>query len=115
MDVNDYQKNASRTLLEKPDFTLDDKETMIIWNALGLVGEAGEVSELIKKSIFHQHGLDIQKLEKELGDVLWYVAALSTTLGLNLSDLMEKNILKLKERYPDGFTSQGSIDRIEKE
>lgn len=103
MNVNDYQKAASRTMIDKPDFEIQDQQVMIAWNALGLAGEAGEVADLIKKGIFHQQGLDKAKIRKELGDVLWYIAALCTDLGLTLEEVMQQNIDKLKARFPDGY------------
>jgi len=103
MDADEYQYLAGRTSIEKPGFQLSDEETMISWNALGLAGEAGEVADLVKKGIYHQQGLDHQKLKKELGDVLWYVAALSKNLGFSMSDIMIANIEKLKARFPDGY------------
>lgn len=113
MDASDYQQQAARTLIDAPGFELTDQETMAIWNAIGLTGEAGEVADQIKKGIFHRHGLDLDKLEEEIGDLLWYAAALCTTLGLDLTGIMEMNIEKLKQRYPDGYSSERSIHRVE--
>lgn len=73
--------------------------------ALGLCGEAGEASELVKKFLFHGKPLDIEKLRYELGDVLWYVALLCNLTGLSLDDVMQGNVDKLKARYPSGFPS----------
>lgn len=109
--ANDYQKLAARTLIDKPDIPLSDDETMIIWNAIGLAGESGEVVDSIKKMIFHRHGLNIEQLEKELGDVLWYVAALCTKLDIDMESVMQKNIDKLIARYPNGYSSENSINR----
>lgn len=100
-----YQNNARRTL------NLDAKLEMA---ALGLMGEAGEVAEIIKKYRFHGHKLDIENFIKELGDVLWYIAALCTMFGVPLSEVAEANIEKLKERYPEGFSHEASINRKEK-
>lgn len=113
MDANKYQQDAGRTLIDKPDFELSNDDIMLIWNAVGLAGEAGEVSEMIKKGIFHQHGLDREKLIKELGDVLWYVAALCTRLNVPMSEVMARNVAKLKERYPAGFSSEASLARVD--
>jgi NTP pyrophosphatase (non-canonical NTP hydrolase) len=113
MNAETYQELAGRTLIDRPDFVLTDEDIMIIWNATGLAGEAGEVSELIKKGIFHQHGLDKAKLFKELGDVLWYVAALCTRLGFSMDEVMHANIDKLKERYPAGYTVADSKARVD--
>ena len=104
MEANIYQKLANRTLIERPDFDITEVQTMIAWNAIGLAGEAGEVADLVKKQIFHQQGIDRLKMKKELGDVLWYVAALCTEFGLTLEEVMQHNIDKLKARFPDGYT-----------
>ena len=111
MDATRYQTLAKRTLLDGPGFILSDQDIMTLWTALGLAGEAGEVAEIAKKGIFHQHGLDKDRIKKELGDVLWYAAGLASTLGFDLSSIMHENIEKLEERYPEGFTSDDSIAR----
>ena len=80
--------------------------------ALGLTGEAGEVADMIKKHIFHGHDLDTDALVKEIGDVCWYVALLCTAIGVDMASVMEKNIEKLKTRYPEGFSSEASINRV---
>ena len=86
---------------------------MLAWNALGLTGEAGEVADMIKKSVFHRHELDTEKLMKELGDVLWYVAAICSKLEWTLEDVMQMNIKKLMARYPDGYSSTASQIRVD--
>ncbi|MCB6990620.1 nucleoside triphosphate pyrophosphohydrolase family protein [bacterium 210820-DFI.6.38] len=70
---------------------------------LGLTGEAGEVADLVKKGIFHEKGINIDHLKKELGDVLWYIAMICYSLGISLDDVMQTNVDKLIARYPDGF------------
>jgi NTP pyrophosphatase (non-canonical NTP hydrolase) len=106
MDANTYQIEAARTVPK--DNTLQDA---LIICALGLSGEAGETTDLIKKIVYHGHTFDADHLVKELGDVLWYAAYLATTLGISLSYVMEMNIAKLKARYPEGFDAEKSINR----
>ena len=106
--MNDYQTEAARTLTIGPDF---EKQLAVM--GLGLAGEAGEVIELIKKAVGHGHPLNPRTLQKELGDVLWYVAAIATLNGLSLGDIADANIAKLKARYPDGFSSAASIARAD--
>jgi len=114
MDAKDYQQKAARTLIENPgEFT--NHETMIIWTAMGLAGETGELVDLVKKGIFHRHGLDREKVKKELGDVLWYVAGLCSVLGFDMGAVMEANIEKLEKRYPNGFSSEDSQKRVDVE
>lgn len=115
MDAFDYQRQAARTLIDRPGFHLTDEEMMILWNATGVAGEAGELSEAVKHGIFHRHGLNIPNMKEEIGDLLWYLAALCTKLNLNLSEIMESNIDKLQKRYPDGYNEQDSRKRMDKE
>jgi NTP pyrophosphatase (non-canonical NTP hydrolase) len=109
--LDNYQSLAARTLIidEQPVYT--DIELALIWNALGLAGESGEVVDLIKKQVCHKHGIDRDVIAKELGDVLWYVAAIATKLDLKLSDIADLNIDKLKARYPEGFSFDRSLNR----
>lgn len=113
MDSNEYQKSAARTLIEEPDDVYTDLEIMLVWNAIGLAGEAGEVADHIKKGVFHNHGVEKEKLIKELGDVLWYVAAIATKIEVSLSDVMARNIEKLRLRYPDGYSAEASAERVD--
>lgn len=84
-----------------------------VYPALGLGGEAGEVLEKIKKLHRDRGGVvevDFQEsLEKELGDVLWYVAALADAFDLSLDDIARKNLEKLALRKHAG-TLKGSGD-----
>lgn len=111
MNAREYQEQAARTLIDAPGFEIPANEMMVVWNAIGLAGEAGEVAELTKKGVFHQHGLDRGKLAKELGDCLWYIAALCTKLDLDMGEIMAANIEKLKIRYPNGYNSSDSQKR----
>ena|SRR5437870_5313160 len=113
MNATDYQEAAARTMIDKPDHEFSGNDLMLMWCTLGLIGEAGEVAEHIKKGICHQHGLDREKLAKELGDVLWYVAAIATLIDASLSDIMEQNIAKLRQRYPNGYASADSKARVD--
>lgn len=111
MDADDYQKLANRTLLDSPDFVITDYEVMVLWNAAGLAGEVGELVDHIKKGIFHQRGLNVEHIQRELGDVLWYIAGLCKIFDLPMSQVMEINIQKLRARYPDGYSADRSAVR----
>lgn len=82
---------------------------------MGLAGEAGEVCDLLKKTIFHGKDLDEKKLVKELGDVRWYMEYLMIATGITMEEVERENIKKLRERYPNGFTTEASINRKDKE
>ena len=106
MTVNEYQKLAMRTLGDERN-----ERDMLTLAALGLCGESGEVSDLIKKYLYHGHELKKDELIKELGDVAWYLAEAATALNVPLEDIFIANIEKLKNRYPDGFSHERSINR----
>jgi NTP pyrophosphatase (non-canonical NTP hydrolase) len=100
MNAAEYQEQAARTQITRPGFDVPAHEIMVVWNALGLVGKAGDVAELVKKGVFHRQQMDPARLEKELGDMLWYAAAICTSLGLDLGEIMQANIERLKASYP---------------
>ena len=108
MQFDEYQQLAARTLGR--DRT---HEQQLANAALGLTGEAGEVADVIKKHLFHATPLDQDALAKELGDCLWYIGAFATVLGLSLDDIAQRNIDKLRMRYPDGFDTERSRNRTE--
>lgn len=72
---------------------------------LGLVGEAAEVSELLKRHYFHGKPLVKENLLKEIGDVCYYLAWLSHLQGIDLNYAMEANLEKLRQRHPQGFSA----------
>ncbi len=97
MTFDDYQKQTRKTLIRHPDSLI---ATTIL--AMGVSGEAGEVLEKWKKILVYQNGAvsdeDKKQIGKELGDVVWYVAALADDLGLSLEELMQENLKKLAGR-----------------
>ncbi len=76
-------------------------------------GEAGEFANLVKKAIYHNHGFDYSEMVSELGDVLWYLSQLCTSLGIDLDMVADQNLKKLRKRYPNGFNFEDSINREE--
>ena len=108
MTINEYQRLAMTTL--NPAL---DKKDVLINGVMGLCGESGEAIDIVKKWLAQGHDLDKEKLAKELGDIAWYLAETATALDLNLEDIFEANIEKLKKRYPEGFDAQRSIYREE--
>lgn len=104
--ANDYQRAAMRT-------AGDDEESYLLNGVMGLCGESGEVIDLVKKHLHQGHELDHVKVVEELGDVLWYCALIAEAVGATLSEVMTRNIDKLKERYPEGFSKERSIHREE--
>lgn len=74
----------------------------IIYPALGIAGEGGEVAEKVKKWLRGDRDLDKLELLKEAGDVLWYITSLADDLGYSLEDLVNQNVKKLTSRKERG-------------
>lgn len=96
MLLNTYQKHAKKTAVYPA------KGQNYSYPALGLTGEAGEVSDKIKKVIRDNDGVltdEIKKeIAKELGDVLWYLAIMAEEIGFTLNTIAEMNLKKLNDR-----------------
>ena len=86
---------------------------LLVNMVLGLVGEAGEIADYIKKVEFHKHTFRPEQMTEELGDLMWYIAALCEIYGLSLEGVAQMNIAKLRDRYPNGFTVEDSQNRTD--
>ena len=106
MTGNEYQRLAMTTL--NPDLKQKD---VLINGVMGLCGEAGEAIDIVKKHLHQGHELDREKLIKELGDIAWYLAETAYALDIELDEVLEGNIAKLKARYPEGFDTERSVHR----
>ena len=106
MEANEYQKLAMTTL--NKDLS---KKDVLINAVMGLCGESGEVIDIVKKHLAQGHELDREKIIKELGDVAWYMAEIAKVLDVELEDVLVQNIEKLKKRYPEGFSTEKSVNR----
>jgi NTP pyrophosphatase (non-canonical NTP hydrolase) len=100
MDFNEYQQKSRKTA------AYPSIGHPVIYPTLGLVNEAGEVAGKIKK-VFRDKDGEISPetrdaLKAELGDVLWYIAQVSTELDIPLNDIAEYNIAKLYDRLERG-------------
>lgn len=95
MTLNEYQQIALETAVYPADYK-------VIYPALGMNGEAGEVADKVKKAIRDKGGIlgedDKKSLALEVGDVLWYCATMANDLGYTLQDIAEMNRDKLRSR-----------------
>ena len=103
MRLSHYQTAAARTL--HPAL---DREQRLLDAAAGLAEEAGEVLAHVRKHVMQGKQLQREELALEIGDALWCIAALATTLGYTLDEVAERNIEKLRRRHPEeGPTAVG--------
>lgn len=123
MDNKTYQKSALRT--NGPDYEgavgrvtggIGNRdwgtiEMDLLHASMGLVTEAGEFQDALKKHIFYGKPLDTTNLKEEIGDILWYCAIALEALGTDFESVMQTNIDKLKARYPEKFTENSAINR----
>jgi len=109
MNFNDYQKKSRQTAI------YPDKDNNFVYPTLGLMGEAGEIAEKVKKVFRDNDGVlneeRRQMLKKELGDVLWYVAQLATELDFEFEEIAKFNIEKLQARQRKGTLKGDGDDR----
>lgn len=108
MRANEYQKLAMRTC----SISYDQREDMLRHAVFGLASEAGEVAGILQKE-YQGHEFDKEHMKKELGDCLWMIAEACNALDFDLGDVMQTNIDKLKARFPEGFSAERSINRVE--
>lgn len=134
MDLSDYQAQAERTiswdtsnfptvvgraydLLLHHEGSLQAAAFLEIYMKLifciGLAGEVGELLEHVKKAYGHGHTIDREAVFKESGDIKWYGAAIDTVFNFDSSLTALENIQKLKKRYPNKFTTEASIARVD--
>jgi NTP pyrophosphatase (non-canonical NTP hydrolase) len=106
MDIKTYVQNTERTRSK-----LDNKQLDNIHMGLGLITEAGELVDVLKKDLAYGKEIDWVNFQEEIGDILWYIAGLCNINGFDIEKIMDVNIDKLKARYPEKFTSENSIHR----
>jgi NTP pyrophosphatase (non-canonical NTP hydrolase) len=109
MNFNDYQIK-SRETAQYPD-----QGNNWVYPVLGLAGETGEVIEKLKKVMRNDNMVLTdefrENIKKELGDVLWYLAQVTTEMGLKLDDVATTNIDKLQSRLARGVIKSEGDDR----
>lgn len=105
MKGNEYQLLASVTM--NNGLTKEEQKYHALF---GMVGEIGEIHSLYQKT-YQGHDFDKNHVLSEVGDLLWFIAEYCTAQGVNLEDVMEQNIEKLRKRYPDGFEIHKSLHR----
>ena len=126
--LNDYAKFVDHTTSKAskdPDYFMESCEIVeeqglsperLMTAALGICAEGGEFAEIVKKGIFQGKELDVDvryHMRRELGDVMWYVAQACIALDTSIEDIIEMNISKLEDRYPNGFEVFRSENRSE--
>jgi len=130
MDNKTYQKSALRTNgpdrkgvaartmgMHPKEFVQFNEDTGLtktqdlLHASMGLVTEAGEFQDMLKKHLYYGRELDEINLKEEIGDVLWYCAIALNALGTDFETVMQTNIDKLRARFPEKFTEDNANSR----
>jgi NTP pyrophosphatase (non-canonical NTP hydrolase) len=112
MKPSEYIKQAKRTEPSKYRFgKTGDVTPRIEHSIIGIVTEAGEIMDAIKRAKIYGNKLDRIHLIEELGDLMWYIALLTDELKTSFEEIWDKNIRKLKVRYPEKFTEKKANNR----
>lgn len=115
MKPSEYQKLAELT--ENQEFFgiakryMDEEIIRLNHAQQGLVTEIGEFTDALKRYMHYDSALDGTNMVEELGDILWYVALAANALDVDLGSIMEKNIAKLRARYPEKFKKVDAQNR----
>lgn len=105
MNLNEYQSLARRT--QNPKLNPHERKEHAL---MGMISELGEICSCYQKT--HQgHPLIVNDVIDELGDLMWFVAEFCDVLRVDLDYVCERNIDKLRGRYPEGFASERSLCR----
>lgn len=98
MTLNEYQTEQKKTAQDHKRVNSPDLRAIIA--VLGLVGEAGELANVVKKlAVRGDIAVTLEVIAEEAGDVLWYLTELCSTYGLTLDEVARKNVSKLRIRY----------------
>lgn len=115
MTNEDYVNAAAQT--DHPDYMLiasrlQSENTLRILHAvMGMVTEAGELMDAVKKHVIYGKPIDLVNLKEEVGDGFWYSALLARAAGFTFEEAMVKNIEKLVARYSKKFTEGAALNR----
>lgn len=106
MLVHEYEADVMRTM--NPCLTM---ESLLNEGLLGLNSEAGEAGDIFKKYKYQGHNLDKAHLALELGDAAWYLTEAAHAIGYSLEEVLQMNMEKRQDRYPNGFEAYRSLYR----
>lgn len=101
-----------------PDFVrvltsdiLNIQDERMLHGAIGLSTEAGEVLDILKKSVYYGRGIDRTKVIDELGDCLFYIQMMLNQVGVDMFEVLRVNVAKLDERYQGKFNALKANNR----
>ncbi len=119
MTPDEYQKLALRTehtpgfIADTHDIPQTKANARLLHGMIGVCTEAGELQDMMKRHLIYGKDFDPTNVIEECGDLLWYIALCLDATGYTMADCMERNIGKLRARYPQGFAEMRALNRNE--
>lgn len=113
-DIKEFTRAVKRTAKSMPTQEVDGQTLNVLHWCMGITGEAGELVDPIKKHIFYNQPIDMENVQEELGDLLYYIFALIDELGLDAEYVMSDVIYKLQLRYPKWYEDELAKKRLDK-
>tara|TARA_X000001036_G_scaffold258090_1_gene239979 strand:- start:4211 stop:4615 length:405 start_codon:yes stop_codon:yes gene_type:complete len=115
-EVTSYASKNPKNFIDEIDRIEEQgvNPARLLTASVGLSGESGEFSDIVKKVVFQGKEIDddvVKHLRSELGDIMWYVAQGCLALDTSIEELIEINTAKLESRYPGGFEAFKSENR----
>ncbi len=115
MTPEEYIKNVLKTesvnIIKIRERLSSEYKIRLLHGAIGMVTEAGEIMDMIKKHIFYGADLDLTNLKEELGDSDWYRSIICDAAKFTIEEIWETNIAKLKSRYGEKFGETRALNR----
>ena len=116
--MNVEHKKLVKALVKNSDEILDELNSYdchLIHMVMGIAGETGELLDAIKKYVIYRKPIDMKNIVEELGDIEFYLEGLRQGLGVDRTDVLQKNIEKLNRRYASGsYSDKQANDRADK-
>lgn len=114
MNANQYLNAALRTESTPEMFGPTERARMLarlLHAAIGMCTESGELQDALKKQLIYGKELDAVNVVEEIGDQLWYIAIALDAVGSTFEEAFDKNIAKLRARFPEKFTQERALNR----
>jgi len=112
--LNGYAEAAMRTAKMFPATTFGVVSMDMLHAALGVGSDAGELVDAVKKHLIYGKPLDYENVIEEIGDVMWFLALMCQATGTSLEEVARENIKKLSKRYPEKYSDELAVLRLDK-
>lgn len=108
MHIHEFQSLSMQTAKDLP------RQVALLHLVSLLADEVGELASAIKKAAVYGQTFDFENVEEEIGDILWATAYAAQVFGMSLETCARKNLEKLSKRYPDGYSDENAVQRLDK-